>query len=351
LAAGAFAAGSITAKAQFGAGSSETSYAAAGVISDFNQQTAGDTTVYQQQVSALWAVKDLLKVIADESAGLSSLGSSIEESQSTLIWVLVGVMALLVLLIGVVVRSPGIRSQIESAAPGPHVVCPFCAESVKEEAKVCRYCGRDIQDFINDLIKKDKELTLEATAEAEEEASERAELDALIEQDIRREHDEEILASKAKRRAFVRKPSTLVGGVIVVILAAAGISVPFVIASQNSVAAMVASNDWVPRLKTCDAASTIAVPYNLSANSKRVEIQLGDVIPFVWLTCVGNQIAIDPPTSSDANGAQQQDSFANFVVEGFRPMKGQVKSSKTDTYGNLTVTFSDNPNSLVITRE
>lgn len=46
--------------------------AASGAISDFRTNDLTSTTVYQQQVTALWATKDLLKVIADQNATIIS---------------------------------------------------------------------------------------------------------------------------------------------------------------------------------------------------------------------------------------------------------------------------------------
>ena len=37
---------------------------------NFTLQEAGSDNVYQQQVSALWAIKDLLKVTADQNAAI-----------------------------------------------------------------------------------------------------------------------------------------------------------------------------------------------------------------------------------------------------------------------------------------
>jgi len=50
------------------ANTSDGSSAANGAISDFRANDESSTTVYQQQVNALWATKDLLKVIADQNS-------------------------------------------------------------------------------------------------------------------------------------------------------------------------------------------------------------------------------------------------------------------------------------------
>ena len=57
-----------------------TSNAAASAISDFATNDATSTTVYQQQVTSLWATKDLLKVVADELSSSSNASTAIVES-------------------------------------------------------------------------------------------------------------------------------------------------------------------------------------------------------------------------------------------------------------------------------
>lgn len=72
------------------------------VQQDFYTNELTSETVYQQQVSALWAVKDLTYVVADNTSDIGVLASNLYSLQSALMWAIGGIMALLAILIGVV---------------------------------------------------------------------------------------------------------------------------------------------------------------------------------------------------------------------------------------------------------
>jgi len=81
---------------------SGTSAGASEAISNFRVQSVYDKNIYQQQVTALWATKDLLKAIADEQSQSNSIGEAIVESniaqanaQSTTNWLLVALLAVI----------------------------------------------------------------------------------------------------------------------------------------------------------------------------------------------------------------------------------------------------------------
>jgi hypothetical protein len=53
-----------------------TSAGAKAAIDSFNLQSYSDTNIYQQQVTALWANKNLLKVVADQTAANNAIGEA-----------------------------------------------------------------------------------------------------------------------------------------------------------------------------------------------------------------------------------------------------------------------------------
>ena len=83
------------------------SEAATKVQADFVLNEAGSDTVYQQQVSAQWAIKDMVKVVADQTEALSQMSQDLIKAQTTLLTVLGLMTGLLFIIVGLMASIGG----------------------------------------------------------------------------------------------------------------------------------------------------------------------------------------------------------------------------------------------------
>ena len=88
--------------------------AASEAIASFNLQTAGDSTVYQQQVSALWANKDLLKVLADTNQAQLNV-------QVATNWLLAALVSTLITIALVYFKSPAKAEAVKADQPATEI--------------------------------------------------------------------------------------------------------------------------------------------------------------------------------------------------------------------------------------
>lgn len=61
-------------------------------------------------------------------------------------WWLYGALLFIVAIVHVLVLKPDVKGvEARALQGGDQRKCPHCAEVIKAEAKVCRYCGRDVE--------------------------------------------------------------------------------------------------------------------------------------------------------------------------------------------------------------
>lgn len=210
--------------------------------------------------------------------------------------------------------------------------CPYCAEWVKAEAKVCRFCGKEIGQQIRQLSEQEQKV-----AEDSRKAQEEMRL-AQVEEQNR-------IAQENKRKIsdFVKNPWVIGATSFLLIGIVSAVSFLYVSSSMEREELIESKSDWQSLMKQCDSYMTTDNEYNINpsytVNSTNTKLVMN--IPWwwgrdgEWIDCVGRTLVVDPPAEYSNSGLEGFQWYINDNNEDNWSDGARVPFSVV--YGNLDV--------------
>jgi hypothetical protein len=196
--------------------------------------------------------------------------------------------------------------------------CPNCAEWVKAEAKVCRFCGKDISTAVQSFLAQEKKNADKEQKELEERARESQKLKEL---------------QKQKLRALFRNPLVIGLSSILVVAVVAAIAMYFVNMAAERQALSESKSDWTALAKSCEGeleASDGSDTYQVRNSGSEIVLNVYSVLHSEFLECLGGKIAIDAEF-------RMYDNLAFTLFEDGSDAWSSGRGLVRAEYGNLSV--------------
>ena len=210
--------------------------------------------------------------------------------------------------------------------------CPYCAEWVKSEAKVCRFCGKDIATEIAQSSAKDKQA-LEQQNKANEERN-------------RAYAKEQLELKEAKKRKlldFIRKPWVIGVSSIISLGVIGALAATFLNINSERQQLIESKSDWTALAKSCEGFLYVdgGDTYEVRNSGKEIVINAYYLAGNPFIDCLGQKIAIDAPTENNLG--------IHIMYAGDRWSGGGLGTMTTE-YGDLGVTANRvGENSFIVT--
>lgn len=195
--------------------------------------------------------------------------------------------------------STSLSGQFARSAKGDLFKCPYCAEWVKIEANVCRFCGKDIS--AEKFRISNHEADLQRMVEADRQSSLRA-------REIARQEKKDAWKIRRSKPAFWIIGGGLVATVVGVIVGIVSQAQRDELAAQQAELAaqqaeLAAHLDWSGLAENCVAELQVDSDpqwnetFEINADNTQIRFETYYVMDNSWLNCMGEQIAVDKPNN------------------------------------------------------